>query len=93
MDKSNNKNDQFLVTFVYGYNDDAGRSELWKYLLDVANKYPWIVLGDFNDILAKEEKIGKRVKYTNSNSFLKCINDSHMEDIKFNGNYFTWRNK
>ncbi|CAI8609011.1 unnamed protein product [Vicia faba] len=52
-----------------------------------------MVLGDFNDILAKEDRIGKRVKYSNNSDLLTCVNTCHLEDIKYNGNYYTWNNR
>ncbi|XP_062080432.1 uncharacterized protein LOC133785194 [Humulus lupulus] len=54
---STSNNDSFYVTFVYGMNDEEGRNILWKELQALAMTSPWIVLGDFNDILSKEEQI------------------------------------
>uniref|UniRef100_A0A803QNL0 Reverse transcriptase domain-containing protein n=1 Tax=Cannabis sativa TaxID=3483 RepID=A0A803QNL0_CANSA len=49
--------------------------------------------GDFNDILFKEERIGKRVKYNATTDFIDCVGICQSEDIKYSGNYYTWNNK
>ncbi|XP_062104124.1 uncharacterized protein LOC133815283 [Humulus lupulus] len=54
---------------------------------------PWLVLGDFNDILHKDERIGVKVKYSKSVAFQQCIEKCNLEDVKFIGNFFTWTNK
>ncbi|XP_062118643.1 uncharacterized protein LOC133832295 [Humulus lupulus] len=90
---STSNKDSFHVTFVYGMNDEGGRNILWKELQELAVTSPWIVLGDFNDILSKEERIGARVKYKSSQAFQMCIAACYLEDIKYSGNFFTWNNK
>ncbi|XP_062088786.1 uncharacterized protein LOC133795350 [Humulus lupulus] len=49
-------NHRFFTTFVYGFNDEEGR----KSLQELARADPWVVLGDFNDILNRDERIGDR---------------------------------
>ncbi|XP_062099719.1 uncharacterized protein LOC133805553 [Humulus lupulus] len=85
--------DSFFVTFVYGMNIEESRNLLWKHLQDLSMEDPWIVLGDFNDILVKEERIGARVKYTKAHSFQRCVEICQLEDVKFSGNFYTWNNK
>ncbi|KAM6547368.1 hypothetical protein CsatB_019044 [Cannabis sativa] len=50
-------------------------------------------MGDFNDILAKEERIGNRVKYRPSQDFIDCVSNCLLEDVKSCGNFYTWSNK
>ncbi|XP_062100846.1 uncharacterized protein LOC133806772 [Humulus lupulus] len=90
---STSNKDSFHVTFVYGMNDEGGRNILWKELQELAVTSPWIVLGDFNDILSKEERIGACVKYKSSQTFQMCIAACYLEDIKYSGNFYTWNNK
>ncbi|KAM6542413.1 hypothetical protein CsatB_006860 [Cannabis sativa] len=46
---------------LYAYNDRIGRQELWKDLNGIATKESWLLMGDFNDILAKDERIGHKM--------------------------------
>uniref|UniRef100_A0A803P1H3 DUF4283 domain-containing protein n=1 Tax=Cannabis sativa TaxID=3483 RepID=A0A803P1H3_CANSA len=84
---------KFFLTFVYGFNDEIGRRSLWADLRDIASKEAWVVLGDFNDILNKEERICTKVKHKNSSEFRDCVDDCNLEDVKFVGSFFTWCNK
>ncbi|XP_062080589.1 uncharacterized protein LOC133785357 [Humulus lupulus] len=83
----------FFVTYVYAFNDEEGRRWLWKDLQDLNIKGPWIVMGDFNDILAKEERICNRVRYKTSTDFMDCVANCKLEDVKYSGNFYTWCNK
>ncbi|XP_062094314.1 uncharacterized protein LOC133800371 [Humulus lupulus] len=83
----------FFVTYVYAFNDEEGRKWLWKDLQDLTVKGPWTVMGDFNDILAKEERIGNRVRYKTSTDFIDYVANCQLEDVKYSGNFYTWCNK
>lgn len=46
----------FMVSFVYAANEEGLRKDLWKELMNLASSQavgqkPWIVLGDFNQVL------------------------------------------
>ncbi|XP_062075606.1 uncharacterized protein LOC133779692 [Humulus lupulus] len=84
---------RFFTTFVYGFNDEEGRKSLWKSLQELARAEPWVVLGDFNDILNRDERIGDRVRHNSNNDFMNCVSYCQLEDVKFSGNFFTWSNK
>uniref|UniRef100_A0A803QQ42 Uncharacterized protein n=1 Tax=Cannabis sativa TaxID=3483 RepID=A0A803QQ42_CANSA len=43
---------------------------------------PWLVLGDFNEILARDERIGDKARFFPS-EFQNCVTDCHLEDVKF----------
>uniref|UniRef100_A0A803Q9H8 Uncharacterized protein n=1 Tax=Cannabis sativa TaxID=3483 RepID=A0A803Q9H8_CANSA len=58
-----NKKTKFFVTFIYGFNDEDGRRELWKDIKNLDTDDAWIVLGDFNNILRQDERIGNRAKH------------------------------
>ncbi|XP_062080470.1 uncharacterized protein LOC133785236 [Humulus lupulus] len=87
------KQGSFYVTFIYGFNEEDGRRGLWRDLQELSRLDSWIVMGDFNDILSKEERIGARVRFKNSVDFSNCVEACQLEDIKYSGNYFTWNNK
>uniref|UniRef100_A0A803Q0T2 Reverse transcriptase n=1 Tax=Cannabis sativa TaxID=3483 RepID=A0A803Q0T2_CANSA len=50
-------------------------------------------MGDFNDILAKDKRIGQRVKTHPNTEFLQCVNECQVEDVKASGSFYTWSNK
>uniref|UniRef100_A0A803QE60 Reverse transcriptase domain-containing protein n=1 Tax=Cannabis sativa TaxID=3483 RepID=A0A803QE60_CANSA len=83
----------FFATFVYAFNDIEGRKLLWNDLCSLISLEPWMVMGDFNDILFKEERIGKRVKYLEETEFINCVGSCMLEDVKYGGCLYTWNNK
>ncbi|XP_019089118.1 PREDICTED: uncharacterized protein LOC109127954 [Camelina sativa] len=52
---------------------------------------PWMMCGDFNEILRPDEKKGGRQRSTascrNFNDMISCCN---MKDLRFKGNQFSW---
>uniref|UniRef100_A0A803Q8A9 DUF4283 domain-containing protein n=1 Tax=Cannabis sativa TaxID=3483 RepID=A0A803Q8A9_CANSA len=78
-----------LLTVFYASNNRAERKVLWKDLCELKTNENWLLMGDFNDILAKEERIGHRIKTHPDTKFLQCVNTCQVEDVKASGNFFT----
>ena len=55
--------------------------------------YPWIVVGDFNDVLEQNERIGRRAHKRITGEFRECVEKCGIEDLKASGCYYTWYNK
>ncbi|XP_062114379.1 uncharacterized protein LOC133825461 [Humulus lupulus] len=83
----------FFCTFVYAFNDEERRRVLWQQIRDIQTMEPWILLGDFNATINKDERIGYRVRSLYSESFCNCLLDCDLLDIPFHGCFFTWNNK
>ncbi|KAL2942186.1 UDP-N-acetylenolpyruvoylglucosamine reductase [Bienertia sinuspersici] len=85
----------FLCTFVYGYNEAAAREVLLIDLIDIANKsnLPWLILGDFNNVLNFKERVGAPVREEEIKDFRHCLQSCSLTDIKCLGNFYTWNNK
>ncbi|XP_060200867.1 uncharacterized protein LOC132629156 [Lycium barbarum] len=84
-----------LATFVYAKCNEGERLELWDNLYHLANSMdlPWMVGGDFNVILAEEEKLGGLpVTLAECEDFAFCINSCGLFDMGFKGSPFTWWN-
>lgn len=64
----------------------AERRLLWDNLTIVAGLHslPWVVAGDFNEILLNEDNVNKVLK------FQDCLNDCGMIDLGFIGPKYTW---
>ncbi|XP_062113350.1 uncharacterized protein LOC133824482 [Humulus lupulus] len=84
-----------FITFVYGFNDELSTEQLWKDMqeLVVSIVDPWMVIGNFNEILSHHERIGKKVAAKLSSSFQDCLSFCYLEDLKFSGCFYTWNNK
>ncbi|XP_062112848.1 uncharacterized protein LOC133824003 [Humulus lupulus] len=89
------KQDRFEVTFVYGFNEDKKRAQLWMDLEEISMQIqgPWIVMGDFNDILFSNERVGKGSTKSPTQDFRDCVEKCNLEDLKYSGIFYTWNNK
>ncbi|XP_074297150.1 uncharacterized protein LOC141627836 [Silene latifolia] len=87
--------DNFLLSIVYGFNDDVERQDLWTHLRTMKNQYhgPWGVCGDFNNVLNFNEKIGNDVLWADVSDFRDCVHYYGFIEIKGQGAFFTWNNK
>ena len=57
--------------------------------MDVA----WCVMGDFNTVLYPEDRQGgMAVKDFEIKPFAECIAQCHLQEMKYQGSYYTWTN-
>ncbi|XP_074277529.1 uncharacterized protein LOC141601159 [Silene latifolia] len=83
------------MSVVYGFNRATKRIPLWQSLLlmhQVVNG-PWVVMGDFNSVLAMDERIGSEISVAEVRDFQKCVDACGIGDIPAQGSFFTWNNK
>ena len=74
----------------------AERHILWNNLMKVADLHnmPWVIAGDFNELLVNDDKFGGRVVSVNSSLlFEECLDKCSMMDIGFAGPRYTWTNR
>lgn len=67
----------------------------WENLKNLSSNYkgPWLVAGDFNDILRQEEKFGgRKINRSRSSRFWSCVNFYNLVDLGFKGSRYTWSN-
>ncbi|XP_074289061.1 uncharacterized protein LOC141614202 [Silene latifolia] len=86
----------FWITLVYGFNKAQERTGLWnsirKYHRYVTG--PWITCGDFNNVLAANERIGgAEVTRAEIVPMAKVVHECNFHDLKGNGSFYTWNNK
>lgn len=62
-------------------------------MADLHNK-PWIMVGDFNEPLVKEDKFGGReINVNRFLAFKEFLNSCNMVDMGFSSPRYTWTNK
>ncbi|XP_022752295.1 uncharacterized protein LOC111301045 [Durio zibethinus] len=84
--KSNNFS--WLISAIYASPCYKERLLLWENLKTVPSHHdlPWLVLGDFNEVLNIEDKKGGRpVSLVGSGAFKDCLNFCHLADLGFSG--------
>ncbi|XP_040988956.1 uncharacterized protein LOC121236574 [Juglans microcarpa x Juglans regia] len=80
-------------TRVYGNPITERRRETWELIrhLKEPQDIPWLVCGDFNEVLCIDEKLGGRQRQERlMNAFRKVLNDCHLFDLGFQGLKYTW---
>ncbi|KAK4255495.1 hypothetical protein QN277_008493 [Acacia crassicarpa] len=83
------------ITFIHGPTDEGDRLLCWQEVRRISTNITtsWLCLGDFNDILAQEEKCGGLPKAWRKILNFKCfVVDCGLEDLSYNGPCFTWCN-
>ena len=80
------------VTGFYGHPEASMRSRSWALLrrLHAMGDMPWLVLGDFNEIVKLEEKFGRDDRsLTQMEAFRDSLTDCSLLDLGFVGPLFT----
>jgi hypothetical protein len=76
------------ITGFYGYPEVARRHLSWSLLrqLHSLSTLPWMVFGDFNEIVSLDEKWGMEDRsLTQMAAFRKVLNDCGLQDLGFHG--------
>lgn len=89
------KNGYWRFSDFYGNPKTEKRIHSWNLLerLSEDNDTPWIVGGDFNEIISEEEK-SRGWARRNSNQmelFISSLNHYKLIDARYRGSKFTWR--
>ncbi|KAL9170488.1 hypothetical protein ABFS82_04G147800 [Erythranthe guttata] len=82
-------------TGFYGVADHTLRHRSWNLLRTLAEgmALPWVIGGDFNEILCNSEKIGGVPKMPGMiEAFRSTLDECGLSDLGFEGEQFTWCN-
>ncbi|XP_072087268.1 uncharacterized protein [Arachis hypogaea] len=84
-----------FCSVVYANPHVHRRMRLWNDLIRVSNMIqgPWIVLGDFNDILMQNEVRGGSFYNARSEKFAETLAECNLFDMEAIGRNFTWFRK
>nr|XP_023919431.1 uncharacterized protein LOC112030994 [Quercus suber] len=89
------QNFNWIISAIYASPRFAERCVLWENLKLLASLHnlPWAIMGDFNEVIAEEEKSGGNPISQRVNAILGCMDICQMIDLGFSGPKFTWSNK
>lgn len=85
----------FVSTFIYAPPKRSDRNMFWKDFVKMGREssFPWLCVGDFNEIGASWEKRGGSLGRDNRvENFQATISECALMDLEFKGNAFTWTN-
>lgn len=85
-----------FVTFVYGNNVLEDREGLWQELGRLASLTlePWLVLGDFNNVLRSDDRLGGlSVTDAECDAFQSVLINSQLQELSYIGWPYTWCNR
>lgn len=81
------------LTGFYGYLDRSRRKESWSLLhhLSHSSSLPWRIVGDFNDLLNVEDKLGL-VEHPQwlFGGFRDAVRDCNLIDLHLDDYPYTW---
>lgn len=86
---------KWRITGFYGQSKTHRRKESWDQLKALNRKFhlPWLCLGDFNEILSVNEKMGGvRRTQKQMEGFRLAVNTYGFKDLGFTSRCFTWCN-
>ena len=81
------------LTGFYGDPDTSKRGESWQKMkrLGGTSDFPWLIIGDFNEITWVEEKEGGSCRPRQQlGNFVEAINWCRLKEVGFVGPRFTW---
>ena len=81
-------------TGFYGEPSGERKHLSWDYLCDLKQMcdLPWLIGGDFNEILFASEKEGGNIRPQRCmQAFRDAMDDCNVEDLGYRGDIFTWR--
>ncbi|KAL9667982.1 hypothetical protein QQ045_002352 [Rhodiola kirilowii] len=88
--------DSFRITLFYGHPVTHRRAESWE-LIRTLNRMmdrPWLIFGDFNEVLFGWEVKGRRIRGEwQMKKFRDVMQDCNLSDIGFRKAQFTYSNK
>lgn len=84
----------FLLTGVYGFNDEIDRQSLWRELSDLQiDNTPWAIAGDFNAVRTGSERLGNSPSQSSMDDFNNMLLITGLIEFHYKGLFYTWDNR
>ncbi|KAF5463276.1 hypothetical protein F2P56_019199 [Juglans regia] len=86
----------WFLTALYGFPETHLRHQSWSLLKSLcrAPDEPWLVLGDFNELLSAHEKSGGNPRPEKQlSAFREVVDVCRLRDLGFSGPMLTWSNR
>ncbi|GMJ14221.1 hypothetical protein HRI_005091300 [Hibiscus trionum] len=86
-------NEPWRFTGFYGNPIENERSRSWALLRQLKEQHdmPWLIAGDFNEVMFSFEKMGRRIRPERCmQQFRDALDDCELGDLGFTGAWFTW---
>ncbi|XP_058760042.1 uncharacterized protein LOC131633337 [Vicia villosa] len=86
----------YLATIMYALSQPDRRKLLWSQIDHLGSNItlPWIVIGDFNNVLTSQDMIGgNRVHTTEYTDLAEMMHKQGLFEAPTRGCYYTWSNK
>ncbi|CAL9013278.1 unnamed protein product [Prunus brigantina] len=84
------------ISWIYGTPYKNEKADFWNWIGTCfqPGEFPWLCVGDFNEILWEFEKKGGRAFHLKSKRYLQdFMNKMQLMDMGFQGQAFTWRGR
>lgn len=88
--------DRGFVTFIYAHNQLQNRIRLWQDLrvLAIGMSEQWVYIGDFNNVLTSDDRIGGNpVLESEYRDLVDMMDEVGLYEVHMTGERFTWSNK
>ncbi|KAK6163327.1 hypothetical protein DH2020_000191 [Rehmannia glutinosa] len=85
--------EKFRITGVYGELDVSKQRLFWNQFTSLSNDLstPWLLLGDFNEVLSQDEFMGPGLRSNwQIDLFRQSLHSLNLHDLGFKGPKFTW---
>ncbi|KAL6128782.1 hypothetical protein ACLB2K_072136 [Fragaria x ananassa] len=85
--------EEWRLSGIYGYARTRDRGRTWELMRRLARQssLPWLLVGDFNEILANSEKVGGAPRrLAQMQAFRETLMDCALLDMGYSGSPFTW---
>ncbi|XP_028061260.1 uncharacterized protein LOC114264768 [Camellia sinensis] len=86
---------QWATSFIYAPSQRSVHKEFWESFRKIAegNQYPWMCIGDINEIGSCSEKQGGvAVRMSQVQKFQELLSECKLMDLGFKGAAYTWSN-
>lgn len=86
---------EWIISCIYASPNRNYRRILWDNLAVVAEHHnmPWLILGDFNEVLSSEDKEGgNQINQSRVKEYWDCMSTCNLMDLGYRGSRFTWSN-